>query len=278
MRGPSVTATQVPPTVPEADPTPDYEQLLRLDGRTAVVVGAAHGIGRQVAHALAAVGATTVCADKDAAAVAAVADEIGGIAVPANVTRREEVARVLDAARACPHPPSVIVDIVGVTRFKGLLDLDDDDWGFSLDLNARHAFLLASMGGALLKEHGGGSMVFIGSASGMAGSERHALYGMAKAGVISLTRSAAVELGPHGVRVNCVSPGAVWTPRMASRIGEEAKPAYAQLSPLGRVAYACDIASAVLFLASDLSSFITGQNLLVDGATTLRSPFLGGNF
>lgn len=261
----------------DLDPTPDYDRMLRLDGRTAVVVGAGHGIGRQVAHALASVGATTVCADKDAAAVTAVAEDIGGIAVTANVTRRDDVARILDTARATSHPTRVIVDIVGVARFTELLALDDSDWNFSFDLNARHAVLLASMGGALLKENGGGSMVFIGSTSGVIGSERHALYGMAKAGVISLARSAAIELGPHGIRVNSVSPGAVWTPRMAERFGPDNRDHFAQLSPLGRVAHSYDIAGAVLFLASDLAGFVTGQNLVVDGAATLRSPFLTGD-
>ncbi|MGB8943598.1 MAG: SDR family oxidoreductase, partial [Streptomyces sp.] len=106
----------------------------------------------------------------------------------------------------------------------------------------------------------------------------HAAYGAAKAGLISLVRSAAVEYGPRGVRVNAVAPGVVWTPRVAGLIGEEGRVRNARNAPLDRVAETSDIASALLFFASPLSSYVTGQTLVVDGGVGVKFPYptIGG--
>ena len=117
-------------------------------------------------------------------------------------------------------------------------------------------------------------MVWIASAGGVTGSDLNAVYGMMKAGVINLAKSAAVEFGPHGIRANTISPGLIWTPRMAERIGDDRRQPYDALAPLGRLGVPADIAAAALYLTSDLSGFVTGHNLLVDGGTTSRSPFM----
>ncbi|WP_238006472.1 SDR family oxidoreductase [Dactylosporangium sp. AC04546] len=263
---------------PDPNEVPAYTELLRLDGTTFIVAGGGQGIGRQTCHALAAAGAHVVCVDRDEELARTVAGEVGGTPAVADITTRAGVREVLDLAESLGRPLRGIVDIVGIARFKDLSDLDDEDWTWNLDMNARHAFLFATEGGARLVAGGGGSIVFIASASGMVAADRHAVYGMAKAAVISLVKSASVELGPAGVRVNCVSPGVVWTPRMSEKIGEERRSSYEALSPLGRVAYPSDIASTVLFLSSDLASMISGQNIVVDGAALNRSPFMVGNF
>lgn len=250
---------------------PDYAALLRLDGRLFIVAGAGQGIGRQTAHALSALGARVLCVDRDAALAEAVAAEVGGIAHVADITDRRAVEGVLERA-AQEGNLRGIVDIVGIAPFDDLVDVSDEHWEQAMTVNAKHMLLLTSLGGKALAANGGGSITMIGSVSGMFAAERHSVYGMAKAGVIALAKSAASELGSSGVRVNTVSPGIVWTTRIAGLIGDDRRAEYDALAPLGSVAFPSDIASAVLFLSSDLARDITGHNLVVDGGSSIKSP------
>jgi NAD(P)-dependent dehydrogenase (short-subunit alcohol dehydrogenase family) len=120
---------------------------------------------------------------------------------------------------------------------------------------------------------GGGAMVFVASVSGIMSAPRHAAYGAAKAGLMSWVRSLAVELGPSGVRTNAVAPGMVWTPRISNLVPEELKRKNEENTPLKRVAIPADIAAAILFLASDLSSYVNGQTLVVDGGVGVKFPY-----
>jgi len=255
-------------TDPES--VPDYANLLRLDGKLFVVAGAGQGIGRQSAHALAALGAQVICVDREAAAADSIAAEIKGVPLVADVTQRAGVQSIL-ALAASLGTLYGIVDIVGASTVMDLVDGSDDYWDQEMSVNAKHAYLLTSMGGKALAANGGGVITIIASVSGMFAAERHAVYGMAKAGVISLGKSAASEFGSAGVRVNTVSPGIVWTTRIATRIGER-RAEFDEIAPLGSVAFPRDIASAVLFLSSELARDITGQNLVVDGGSTITSP------
>ena len=116
-------------------------------------------------------------------------------------------------------------------------------------------------------------MCFVASASGITSDPLHAAYGAAKAGLMALVKSAAVELGPSGIRVNAVAPGVVWTPRVSVFLGEEERERYSAHAPLRRTAMPSDIASGILFLMSDLAGYITGQTLVVDGGVSARSPY-----
>src|SRR5262249_37949052 len=111
---------------------------------------------------------------------------------------------------------------------------------------------------------------------GLTGAPRHAAYGAAKAGLMALVRTIAVELGPHGIRANAVAPGAVWTPRVAALLGEEGRARNAANAPLRRIGLPADIASAILFLASARSSYVTGQTLVVDGGVSAKFPSPSG--
>jgi NAD(P)-dependent dehydrogenase (short-subunit alcohol dehydrogenase family) len=153
------------------------------------------------------------------------------------------------------------------------VDLSDEEWAWHFDIVLRHAFLATQLGGRKLAGSGGGVMVFVASASGLTSAPRHAAYGAAKAGLMSLVRTAAVELGPSNVRVNAVAPGVVWTPRIAEMLSAERKAKNEENTPLRRVALPADIAAAILFLASDLSSFVTGQTLVVDGGVSAKFPY-----
>ncbi|MEV0322323.1 SDR family NAD(P)-dependent oxidoreductase [Streptomyces sp. NPDC050658] len=257
----------------DGTPVPDYASLHRLDDRAFVVLGAGNGIGRQTTHALTAVGARVLCVDADKARADAVATETRGIAYVADVTRRDEMRQLFAYAARELGPLGGVVDIVGMARYTPLADLDDAAWDWHFSLVLRHAWLAVQYGGEALADAGGGPMVFVASASGLTAAPLHAAYGAAKAGLVSLVRSAAVEYGPRGVRVNAVAPGVVWTPRVAGLIGAEGRERNAANAPLNRVAETSDIASALLFLASPLSSYVTGQTLVVDGGVGVKFPY-----
>lgn len=259
----------------DPSPVPDYPALLRLDGRGFVVIGAGQGIGRQTAHALAAVGARVVCADSEPARAETVAAEVRGIPWTGDARVRADVARLIADAGGALGRIHGIVDIVGMARWADFLDVDDESWDWSFDMVLRHAYLAAQVGGRAMIATGGGVLVFVASVSGLTAAPRHAAYGAAKAGLMALVRSIAVELGPRGIRANAVAPGAVWTPRAAAMLGEEGRARSGAAAPLGRIALPRDIASAILFLASDLSAYVSGQTLVVDGGVSAKFPYAG---
>ncbi|MCW2748581.1 MAG: short-chain dehydrogenase/reductase [Nocardioidaceae bacterium] len=259
--------------IPDTSPVPNYRDMLALAGRGFVVAGAGQGIGRQTAHALASAGAKVLCVDVVEEFAQQVAAEVGGVALVADMCERSGVQEALDLARASFGALAGIVDIIGMSNFKSIAETDDEDWEHAQRINLRHAFLLAQMGSAALAGDGGGSLVFIASVTGLNGAPRNASYGAAKAGLISLVKTAAVEFGPLNVRTNAIAPGLVWTPRLSAQIGEERRAYWAKNAPLDRVALPQDIAAAALFLSSDLASFVSGQVLTVDGGTSRKYPY-----
>lgn len=254
---------------------PDYTGRLRLDGRNYVVVGAGQGMGRQTCHALTQVGANRiVCVDIDEERACDIAQEIGiGVPWAGDVTKREEAARLGTFAEEQLGTINGFVDIVGMARWASLLEMDDDNWNWSMDINLRHAFLLSQELGRRMVKTGGGTMVFIASVSGKSAAPMHAAYGAAKAGLMAWIQSIAVELGPLGVRANAVAPGVILTPRMEVNFTDEQRVANAAVVPLGRMGKPEDIAGAVLFLTSDLSSFVSGRTIVVDGAVDAKFPY-----
>lgn len=253
---------------------PDYAGLLRLDGRGFVVLGAGQGIGRQATHALASVGARCFCVDLDPGLAADIAAETDGVAWSGDATKRDDATRLFDeASSVLGGRIHGIVDIIGMSRYGNLLDIDDDEWSWHHDIVLRHAFLALQLGGRKMAATGGGVMTFVASVSGLTGAPRHAAYGIAKAGLMSLVRSGALELGPVGIRVNAVAPGIVWTPRVSAFLGEEGLAKNSANTPLRRVALPADIAAALLFLSSDLASYVSGQVLTVDGGVSTKFPY-----
>jgi NAD(P)-dependent dehydrogenase (short-subunit alcohol dehydrogenase family) len=254
-------------------PIPDYARMCRLDGRTLVVVGAGQGIGRQTAAALAGCGASVVCVDIRPELAHAVAEEVGGSAWVGDVTDRSEVDRLVVEVIARSGRVHGFVDIVGMAHYADALAIDDERWAWQFDIVLRHAFLLSQSFGRAMRSSGGGTMVFVCSISGLLAAPQTAAYGAAKAGLISWIRSLADELGPVGIRVNGVAPGMVWTRRVSGLIGEPGRHLVDEATPLRRMAVPSDIAAAALFLTSDLSAFVTGQTLVVDGGITNRFPY-----
>lgn len=262
-------------TTADNSPVPEYAARQRLDGRNYVVVGAGQGMGRQTCHALAQMGAARiVCVDIEADRAKDVADEIGvGVPWTGDVTRRDEVERLAADADRELGTVNGLVDIVGMARWASILEVDDETWDWEFDICLRHAYLLSQVLGRRMVQSGGGTMVFIASASALSGAPNHAPYGAAKAALIAWVQSLAVELGPHNIRANAVAPGVILTPRMDATFDDERRKANAAVVPLGRMGQPADIAGAVLFLTSDLSSFINGRTILVDGGVDAKFPY-----
>jgi NAD(P)-dependent dehydrogenase (short-subunit alcohol dehydrogenase family) len=247
---------------------------LGLDGRHAFVAGVGGGIGSACVRALAGAGARVTCFDLDAATAAEAARLAGerGFALSGDARRLDDVQRAVDAAIAGRGPLDVLVDVIGEARWGRTVELDDAAWDESFGLVLRHFFNLARVAGPHMAGRGSGAIVAIASVSGLHSAPLHGPYGAAKAGLMSLVRTLAVELARDQVRVNAVAPGAVLTPRVAALMSEERQAESAASIPLGRLAAPDDIAHAVAFLASDLASYITGQTIVVDGGATAQFP------
>jgi NAD(P)-dependent dehydrogenase (short-subunit alcohol dehydrogenase family) len=257
----------------DPDAVPDYAALSRLDGRVHVVVGAGQGMGRQAAHAIAGAGAHVVCVDVDGERAARVAEEVGGTPARCDITVDGEIDAVLADAERAAGPVSGVTNIVGLTRWKRLEDATDDDWAWQNAIVAGQALRTLRAAVPFLRRAGGGTLTYVASVSAFTSAPSHGLYGMAKAALASMVRTAAVELGPDAIRVNAVSPGATRTPRLvADPRFDAAMAANAARTPLRKVAETSDIAGALLYLACPLSGHVTGQDLIVDGGLVNAWP------
>lgn len=239
--------------------------MFRLDGRLALVVGAASGIGREVAAALTAFGAKLVCADVDGAAAEEAAAALGAESLVIDVTDRASVRAALAAAGT----PDVVVTTVGTNVRKRIVDYSEEDAARVVEVNLLGTFRVLQAFGPAMAERGSGSIVAFSSVRAVAVEPGQGMYAATKAGVVQLVRTAAAEYGPRGVRCNVVSPGVVETALTAQiRTHPEWYAAYAAKSALGRWAQPHEIVGAVVYLASDASSFVTGSVLQVDGGWT----------
>jgi NAD(P)-dependent dehydrogenase (short-subunit alcohol dehydrogenase family) len=249
----------------DTSPVPRYRSLLDLTDRGFLVLGAGQGIGRQAAHALAQCGAEVLCVEIDAERGGAVAVEVGGSSLVADVTKRGDVERIFHEARGRLGRISGVVDIVGIARLKPLRTFDDAAWDEQFDVVLRHAFLTLQVGASALKEAGGGTITFVGSMAGLRTVRDQAVYGTAKAALHHLVRSMAAELAVDKIRVNAVAPGFIRTPRLEVMLASDQWRLVEQAIPMGRAAQPYEVAATLLFLASDFSSHVSGQVLSVDG-------------
>ncbi|MET9259318.1 SDR family oxidoreductase [Amycolatopsis sp. NPDC004079] len=240
----------------------NYAGLFRMDGRRAVVLGAGSGIGRESARALAAHGASVICADRDVAA----ARETGvGEAYEIDLLAPGAIA----AAATDLGPLDAVVLTAATNVRKRLLDYTREEFDRVVELNLGVAFEVLRAFGEPMVEQGGGSIIGFSSIRGTTVEPGQGPYAATKGGLVQLFRTAAAEFGPSGVRVNAIAPGVVETPLTAQI---KARPdwydAYAQKGALGRWARADELAGAVVYLASDASTFVTGSVLAVDGGWT----------
>ena len=232
-----------------------------LDGKTALVTGASRGIGAAIARELARAGAAVVIGYRAGQEEAeALAGEIGGRAVQADVSSAQEAARLVEEAGDL----DILVNNAGLTRDGLLVRMPDDDWRTVIETNLSSVFYTCRAACRPMMKKRAGAIVNVSSIVGVHGNWGQTNYGASKAGIIGFTKSLARELGSRGVRANIVAPGYVRT-QLTDVLPAEATAAMLENTPLGRLGEPSDVAGAVRFLCSDEASFITGEVLLVDG-------------
>ena len=249
------------------DAAADLADLFRLDGRTALVVGAGSGIGAAAAAGLAAFGAHVICADANKDAARSVAVEIGASATmcPLDILDPGSIG----AAVADIGAPHVLVTTPAVNVRKPIVDYTDDELDRVVDLNLKGTFRLCRTFGAAMAAAGRGSMIGFASIRAVTTEPGQGAYAATKAATVMLFKTLAAELGPRGVRANTIAPGVVETPLTAPIKADAAwYGAYADKSILGRWAQPSEMVGAVVYLASDASSFVTGTTIFVDGGWT----------
>jgi 3-oxoacyl-[acyl-carrier protein] reductase len=237
--------------------------------KVAVITGASRGIGRSIALALAAQGATIVAVDMDQASTEAVVAELqaaGGkaLAVVGNVTVTADVERMIDAATEAYGRVDILVNNAGITRDGLLMRMKDEDWDAVLNVNLKGAFLCTRAAFKVMSKQRYGRIINIASIVGQMGNAGQANYCASKAGLIGLTKSNAREMAKRNITVNAVAPGFIAT-AMTDALSDKVRAELTAQIPMDRLGSADDIANAVLFLASEASGYITGHVLAVNG-------------
>ena len=249
--------------------------IFDLSDRTAVITGSTRGLGRAFAVALASAGANIVVVGRDSEAAASVVDELresgaSAIQVLGDVTVRGDVERILAAAVAEFGAVDILVNNAGTCIHKPALEVTDDEWHHVMSVNVDGVWLGCQVFGRHMVERGSGSIINIGSMSAQIVNrpQWQPAYNASKAAVHHLTRSLAAEWAPLGVRVNALAPGYMRTDM--SPVDEPQFQRYwKEDAPLGRVGEPDELAGAIIYLASDASSFVTGSVLVVDGGYTV---------
>lgn len=243
--------------------------MLRLEGRTAIVTGAASGFGAGIARAFSREGAAVMVADLNEEAAVEIADEIGGAAIRTDVSDGASVRAMAQAALGQWGHIDIVVNNAGITHTRANLeDVPEDDFDRVLAVNAKSVYLTAREIVPYMKAAGTGSILNVASTAGISPRPQLNWYNASKGWMITATKTMAVELAPSGIRVNALCPVAGETPLLASFMGEdtpEIRGKFLATIPLGRFSQPEDMGEAAAFLCSDAASMITGVALEVDG-------------
>ncbi|MEC9346102.1 MAG: 3-oxoacyl-[acyl-carrier-protein] reductase [Pseudomonadota bacterium] len=244
--------------------------MFDLGGKTALVTGASGGIGRSVAEALHAAGATVGLHGTRRAALEDLAASLGDRAhvLVANLSEPGQPAELAKAAEAAMGQVDILVNNAGITRDNLAMRLKDDDWDAVITVNLNAGFQLAK---ALLRgmmKRRTGRIISITSIVGTTGNPGQTNYAAAKAGTVGWTKSLAQEIASRGITVNCLAPGFIET-AMTGALGDEQKARLLESIPAGRMGSGADIAAGVLYLASDEAAYVTGQTLHINGGMAM---------
>ena len=244
----------------------------RLEGKRALVTGAAQGIGRATTLAMVAEGARVLATDLNGEKVAELAAQSAAIEGAAlDVTDGAAVAALAERSGAL----DVLVNVAGFVHHGSILECEESDWDFSFDLNVKSMYRVIRAFLPAMLEAGGGSIVNIASVAGsIRGLPKRFVYGASKAAVIGLTKAVAADFITQGLRCNAICPGTVQSPSLDERIGAfddpvEARKAFIARQPMGRLGTAEEIAALAVHLASDEAAFTTGTTMIVDGGVSL---------
>lgn len=236
-----------------------------------MITGSARGIGAAIARSFAEQGAELALLDILAHDVAVVAKELDAWSGGVDLSDPADAVAATTSAIEALGGVDVLVNNAGILRFTPLLDISVDEWDLTFDINARAMLLTTQVAAkAMIAAGHGGSIVNMASMGGKVGSPLQSHYAASKAAVISLTRVSAMELGPHGITVNCICPGYVLTEMGAATRTPEKVAAWSSKSPLGRLAEPSDVANMAVFLASCEAGYCTGQALNVTGGMIMH--------
>jgi NAD(P)-dependent dehydrogenase (short-subunit alcohol dehydrogenase family) len=243
-----------------------------LTDQVAVVTGGGAGIGRGIARGLAAFGAKVAVWERNPETTASVADEIGALGIVTDVRESVEVDAALAETIGTLGPPRILVNNAGGVFISPLLETTENGWDALYRANLRHVILCTQrVARVMVAEGHGGSIINLTSIEGVRAAPGYAAYAAAKAGVINYTKTAALELAPHGIRVNALAPDITMTEGLASIAPGNFEERIGFTVPMGRAGHVDDQAGAAVFLASELSAYVTGQTIHVDGGTEASS-------
>jgi len=251
--------------------------LFNLAGRAALVTGGSKGLGKAMARGFAEAGADIIISSRHEDELKAAADEIRqGLetrvtCIVADMTKRPDVQRLADEAVQAYGRVDILVNNAGTNRPQPLEKIRDEDWDDILELNLTSCMALSRALVPQMKARGWGRIIHISSVMALASNPDRSAYSATKAALIGMARAAALELGGHGVTVNCLAPGPFLTDLPGSLLSDEQKRAFASRTALGRWAQPRELAGPALLLASDAGSYITGTTLLVDGGLVCRT-------
>lgn len=252
---------------------------MELDGKIAIVTGGGSGIGRAISRLYAAEGAKVVIGDIKADGEVTVEDirkhGHDAIFVRTDVRDPSQVRRLLDATVEKYGGVDIVCNNAGIELVRPLVDTTEEEWDMVINTNLRAAFLVSKYALPHMIRKRKGVIVNIASQLGLVGFENLTVYCASKGGLILLTKAMALEYAKHGIRVNCICPGAIDTPMLDREVKlmedpDEARRMFVSKHPLGRLGTPEEIAQAALFLASDRSSFVTGESLVVDGGYVIQ--------
>jgi 3-oxoacyl-[acyl-carrier protein] reductase len=243
-----------------------------LTDRVAVVTGGGSGIGRGIARGLTAFGASVAIWERNADTAAAAADEVGGLGITTDVRESAQVEAALARTVAELGAVSILVNNAGGVFLSPILETSENGWDALYRANLKHVILCTQRVARVMVENAtGGSIINVTSIEGVRAAPGYAAYAAAKAGVINFTKTAALELAPHGIRVNALAPDITLTEGMAAVAPPGAEERFGFTVPMGRAGHVDEMAGAAVFLAGPMSSYITGQTIHVDGGTQASS-------